>query len=817
MTEFDPRLRDALDELGGYLADQLAPLLVADSVELLLDYAPELTGEQLRLWAVYQYQIGGGQTTLADLLFHSLKKIQQLEELEIVRDERFVPFLGGVAQAMIERCAPEDQARLAEMVGHLRETVRQTGPRVDHLHLATVRPVAQPVARAPAAAGAAPALSSAELRDVRRFSLLLERALGGNVTGDVAEQLMVLAASGARSSQELDARLQQMRSAGIGPAVERDLVRSLVGSVPDWALTTGSGVRAPESHSLEAVRRAVQLAGDGARSGERWKELLRVAAEEFNRGAMGRAVTLVDLADRMVRDGEVESRFAEIAKAKAHEAYDTMALLQSTTEPGRLPTLRRLLEFHPGWAVRELLDELVFQPDQKRRRLVLALLEIWGADARQAVIDRLATSLADAGRDPNLWWFQRNLVYLLHRIPRPASADVRAEIDLIAPFTLLAVAPSFQKEAFTLLAQTREEHAAALLARRLTEAERALESAVPPPHPVPEVWKIMNALAVALARSGSSFARRALVEHALARRARSGETLARLRELGRFDLSADAATLDRLVGALRELVPRRVLGFVVGRHLDEATNVARALVSTRAPEVRRLLAEFVERFPDRETASAAEAGAEPDPALAEIGPSPPSSVQKDPSRTSLSGDLEVFGLPGLLQSLQQSASSGRLLLRDGEGQDIATVDLWRGRVADCRRGRLSGSEAFFQLFEEALARSFEFSRATVEGAQPAELSEVMGLLMEAMRRYDELQRVGTLVPDHAYLHAGTERPTVPTNESDGEMVRQIWARVRSGTTTRDCEESVAADSFRVRTLLAHWLEEGALIADVDQR
>ena len=43
----------------------------------------------------------------------------------------------------------------------------------------------------------------------------------------------------------------------------------------------------------------------------------------------------------------------------------------------------------PVWSIRELLDGLVFQPDSKRRRLLLVLLEVWGEEAYAPVLERL--------------------------------------------------------------------------------------------------------------------------------------------------------------------------------------------------------------------------------------------------------------------------------------------------------------------------------------------------------------------------------------------------------------------------------------------
>jgi hypothetical protein len=95
-----------------------------------------------------------------------------------------------------------------------------------------------------------------------------------------------------------------------------------------------------------------------------------------------------------------------------------------------------MVEFYPGWSARELLDALVYQPDQKKRRLILLLLEVWGAEARPLVVERLANAVAQRRDDENVWWYLRNLVFLLHKLPRDANADPRAELTLVAPYRL---------------------------------------------------------------------------------------------------------------------------------------------------------------------------------------------------------------------------------------------------------------------------------------------------------------------------------------------------------------------------------------------
>jgi len=813
----DPHLREALEELDLYLADQLAPLLVADSIARLLSHSPTFTAEQLAGWAFDQAAVRPGELSLAEVFFHALKKVHQIHELGLVADARYPPFLQAVAGELLRRCPEEARDRFVALLSQLGAGAGRGRTPVSTLaHPAT--------AAAPVMAAAAPApLSPAALESLHRFSRLVAGRLGAgretpgiSASGETARQLLVLAAAGAGSSEELATRLERLKAAGVGPALERDLLRALIPSLPDWAVVLPPGAAPPpQGGTVDAVQRAVQLAGDRARTAERWKELVRSAAEEFNAGAFGRALTLAELAERMARDGEVDPRLAEITLAKAHEAYDVAMLLQAAAEDRHRPLLRRLLGIHPGWAPRELLDDLDLQADSKRRRLLLTLLEVWGGEARPIVVERLGLAIAGGARESNAWWYLRNLVFLLHRLPRGPGCDPRQELELVGPFSALGWHPSFQKEAFLLLAGLPGGLGLPLLVQRLGEAERAA-AAPAPPQPREEMAKVFQALAGALVRSGSAEARRALIDHAFARRPGTGDSLARLRELGSIDLAVDPAALARLLEALHELTPRRLLGFTVGRREEELAHIVAALAATSAPGAREALADLAARFPETAFGHLAASGvrlpsaAEEEEREDEGGGVVPTPAPQPP-RASLSGDLDLFGLPGLLQSLQQTEATGRLVIRDEQGRIAAELHLAGGRLADCRSGRLAGDAAFYQLLELPFPGSFEFTRGASGPAPPAGGSrDLFGLLLESMRRHDELRRARALVPDAALLRAGSARPTGPEGEQDGELLRAVWMRVRDGARAADCDDAAPVDLYRIRTLLAHWVAEGAL-------
>src|SRR5262249_44660856 len=139
-----------------------------------------------------------------------------------------------------------------------------------------------------------------------------------------------------------------------------------------------------------------------------------------------------------------------------------------------------------------------------------------------------------------------------------------------------------------------------------------------------------------------------------------------------------------------------------------------------------------------------------------------------------------------------------------------------GHVMSARFGALTGAEAVLQLLERPFAGTFAFSHRQPPpvsgpvrpGPEPLETTK---LILEGMRRHDELRRAVLLVADEASLEATGKPPTAVPGDPDIDFVTALWEKAAAGATPRECEESLRVDSFRVRRGLVHWLEEGALV------
>ncbi len=624
--------------------------------------------------------------------------------------------------------------------------------------------------------------------------------------GDLKSRLVTLAARSARDEGEFAAYKENLRSLG----VEAELVqvlRQLSQQLPAWTLPRpgpqAGAQEAPLTRTAEAIRRVVTVEQDPRETSRRFEELVRVAVEQFNGGLLPRAVTMLDLASLMISGKKIDAAFVQRFLEHAHEALDPSRLRKFADDPESQPSLRRVLEFFPAFAPDCLLDALQVEEKRERRRLFLALLETHGEAVHTLAFNRLTKSVDTFGDGDA--HFQRNLLYLIRRIPKPAEVPLDAEVQVAVRLSILTHPLLLVKEAIAFLGQVRSDRAERALVSRLTDIEGALLKPSSTAHDAPELISVLDRAVFTLARLGTQGALRAVVEHGIKRQAQLGETGARLAALATVDLASDPVAVDRLAKAIREAMPHKVLGIVVSGHEKQLVELIEASAGTTAPAIRDLLKEIADRFPGQDCGEVAARILSAGPAVA--------APREEAKGASLSGDLELFGLPTLLQNLAQSTLTGVLTITDPVGDLAATITLEGGKLRACTVGHLEGEAAVYQLFERPTSGSFSFLdlRAT-DSAQGAATPprELVPLFFEGTRRYDELQQACMVVPDYAVLKATSSKPTGLSDEHDKGLMRTVWERVISGEAALACEAGLPVDAYRVRRLLAHWFQEGSL-------
>lgn len=828
-----PEVREALYELQRYLSDSVAPLMVADSIEFLFRVPVQLTAAQIHAWATSQYRGPATNVPLSDFLFHAMKKIHVMGEYDLVSRENLSRFLQELARFVIAYCPPEDRDLLRVSLTRLGEaTTTVVASSVEYIHrqagsgtqsLASAPLASSPVTSVPGVvlpAGSMP-LTPEIAQGLRGFGLLLQRlerrgpgtsdaSIEGTPAADespeIMSQLLTMAAVNSRTESELEHHLGRLRSVGLGSDT-RDLFRTLGRNLPDWTLTAGIGGEpfgAAPLGSVEAMRNLISLAEDPGEGANRFREMVQAAIEQFNEGSLGRAATMFDLAERIIVEKKVDFTIVQVVRQRTGEGLDPDMLRRFAESPEKHVQLRKVLNFFTPLTPHGLLEDLAVEEKRDKRRLALALLEAHGSAARAAAIESLEKIVADREIDPN-GFFARNLLYLLRRIPAPAGTDLAEEVRAIAGFVSLD-APSFLlKEVIAYLGQARHELGEKPLIGLLDEVERNLLKPKESLYDPQEQRQLLDRVVSALARLGSTNSIRAVVAHALKRQPALGDTMARLVDLGSQDLSSDPETVERLLRTLKNELPMRVLGFVVKGSANEAMYALKALAGTPAPSVRSALEDIVKRYADDDFGRTA----------AELltGFGAQTKTPEAQAAPGLSGDLELFGLPSLLQTLADSMVSGMLTLKTPDGDTTGVLVMEKGKLLDAQAGKLRGAEAVYQLFERPEPGSFAFvSRkdSALDKERAATAMEIVPLLFESMRRYDEFRQSRAIVPDHVSFEVTGIRPLPHPEEKDGALSRMIWNKARTGATATDCETDVPADSYRVRRLLVHWVEHGAL-------
>jgi hypothetical protein len=120
--------------------------------------------------------------------------------------------------------------------------------------------------------------------------------------------------------------------------------------------------------------------------------------------------------------------------------------------------------------------------------------------------------------------------------------------------------------------------------------------------------------------------------------------------------------------------------------------------------------------------------------------------------------------------------------------------------------------AIYQLLELPVAGRFDFKVADENpaGTQTEAEHVVTSLLLEGMRRYDELHRALALIPDGSRYKPTGKKPSDVQEDGDPQLAKAVWGRAARGAPPEEVETEAHLDSFRIRRLYEHWVTEGSL-------
>ncbi|MCU0302774.1 MAG: DUF4388 domain-containing protein [Thermoanaerobaculales bacterium] len=630
--------------------------------------------------------------------------------------------------------------------------------------------------------------------------------------GALLSRIIDEVATSARSTADLDNQLRYLNQYGVG-STGSGVFRVLSNALPDWAPaqapapgdTGGAGL----SGAAQTMRKVVELAKGPAELNDRFKELISTAIDEFNGGSLGRAVTVIDLAQRMVAQKEVDPSFARTFIEQAGGRIDEAQLRGFAENDDKRLLLRRVLDFFPRLQIDNLIQDLFEEKRRDRRRLILRLLMIHGEAARGRAIKILDDSLS--GNVAHPWYAQRNLIYLMRSIDPSDELDIEKEIDLLIRASVPGGELPLIREALTGLGQIDHPRASKTLVARVSDLEDVLLQKGNAAHKPEEIQSLLDTALKAMMRFDSKETRQCIVNHGLSRRSEFGPTLARLAMLGASDLSDDPVTVNRIIDAIKAELPVKVFGVSVksARKAQNLQHLFESLSGTDTPKVRKVYDSIVRNFPGERFANAAAK------CLSQLGARPATdrSADDEQTLTSLSGDLALFGLPNLMQNLADSRLEGVLTVLDDTGSAVANIALRDGLMVDASYGDLAGETAVYQLLERPVIGRFIFVTRQLDrrpDGSPAGGNSVMSLLMEGMRRYDEFNRAAAVVADDARFGATGSQPTSLPDEGDAAFVNGIWVQATRGTSPLEIERTAKVDGYRVFRLFEHWLGEGAL-------
>jgi len=820
-TPQNAELREAIYELHRYFSDEMAPLMVTDSVQLLLQQPPQLVATEIHGWVGHQSSRQGADFVVSDFLYHAMKKIHLLSEFDLIQPERLKAYLQEVASHVLNCCPEEDRESLRDNLQRLDEVDPSLGSgAVEQVYRqgGSAAKNKEAAATGTPAAGNLTAADASAQKGLRRFAALLQR-LGkpgqataltgaGPAANDLKIQALTTAATHSRTEADLQQYLQELGQVGVDSRTN-EMFRMLSQNLPAWQIPASVAKEMEDSsrfssRSAEAMHQIVALADTPEEASHRYNDLLNAAIEQFNEGYLARAATMLNLAERLVRKKRVQADTAQTIRKRLRDNLSDERLRRYAENQESHAQLLRVMNFFPSLSVDGLLEQLRNEDKRERRKQVLTLLEVYGLDTRLAVLDELESYMAGDVVEEH-GYYLRNLVYLLRRVPVAEEGPGAKELEFLTQLSETKNHWIVIRETIRALGRMGHPAAEQLLRRRLHEFEQAALAQGEESGKTQELHDLLDYTISALASLGTVGAYRAAVEHGLREEPALGNTAARLEELGLRDLSERPDQVTRLLNALKDKLPKKILGFVL-RKSTSLHSLVRALSGTPLPAVEAAFKELAVRFPKQELGEEATKALE---RLAEM------TRRKGDPPPSLSGDIELFGLPSLLQSLGDSRLTGTLTLRDAKGDVCGTLAFEGGKIGASKYLQLEGEMAVFQLFEKPGPRTFAFRGepgAPPEDWEAAGLLDVLPTMLEAVRRHDEYRQAQVLVPDGSRLEKTGTKPSRLADEEDMEFIRALWMRATAGATPEECEDNATTDAYRVRRLLSHWVEAGALQA-----
>jgi hypothetical protein len=179
----------------------------------------------------------------------------------------------------------------------------------------------------------------------------------------------------------------------------------------------------------------------------------------------------------------------------------------------------------------------------------------------------------------------------------------------------------------------------------------------------------------------------------------------------------------------------------------------------------------------------------------------------------LSGKLEYFDLPTIIQTLANSSLTGTLTITDKAGRDFATLYFQGGRMLYASAGPLKGKDAFYQLLQSEAQDAFSF-----KGGPPPEKSDEeskitmapMALLLESARQQDELKVLKQRYSNPSRVFRPNAKTLTWDDEQSLPLAEEIWVHLKLGQSISQLLAEIPTCEYRIYKAL-YIMDAGGLI------
>lgn len=194
-----------------------------------------------------------------------------------------------------------------------------------------------------------------------------------------------------------------------------------------------------------------------------------------------------------------------------------------------------------------------------------------------------------------------------------------------------------------------------------------------------------------------------------------------------------------------------------------------------------------------------------------------SQAPKQPQPTGgtpgLQGNLALFDLPTVIQTIVGPRQVGTLSLRSRVGKLAARISVRNGKIMQCTFAHLSGEHALYELLSHNVPMDFVFEQlpedAVVAMDKSMATKEPYHLLIEAARRADELPKLMMNLswPAAVYRQAVAQPEWSTLSEENQIVGRKIWFMLEVGVTVQQLTEKLPFDRYAVLSCITEMLSK----------